>query len=277
MRKSYSERQPRCSLPLVSVIIPTFQSGSTLGACLDSIRHQTYQEIELIIVDAYSSDNTCNIGQSYGTRLIQLAAERCAARNLGAKISRGDFVFFVDSDMELTPKVIEESLRICLNRNVDAVIIPEESVGDSFLARCKKLEKSMRQHETYGEAPRFFKRSVFEFLRGYAEDLVIGEDFELTHRLRNNTFQIGRIKPIIKHHEENISLKNLTAKLYYYGKTLPNYARKTPSLTMKTSSPIRFYKNLSLLKQQPSCFAGLCSLKLVEYSAYLTGAFFSFL
>jgi len=277
MLSNFSRRQLRCSLPLVSVIVPTFQSGSTLDACLDSIRRQTYQKIELILVDAYSSDNTCSIGKNHGARLIQVAAERCTARNLGVKVSKGVFVFFVDSDMELTPKVVEESLEICLNRNVSAVIIPEESVGDSFLARCKKLEKSMRQHETYGEAPRLFKRSVFDFLGGYSEDLVIGEDFELAHRLRKCGFQIGRIKSIIKHHEENVSMKKLTAKLYYYGKTLPNYVRKAPSLTVKTSSPIRFFRNLSLLKQQPTCFAGLCSLKFVEYSAYLTGAVFSFL
>lgn len=263
----------KASAPLVSVIIPTFNSGKTLETCLKSIQNQTYGNIELIIVDAFSKDNTLQIAEDFKAKIFLLAAERSPARNFGAKQATGRFLFFVDSDMELDSSVIEDCVSMCTEKNVDAVIIPEEAVGASFLAKCKKLEKRMRWREVYFEAPRFLKKEVFEFVVGYNENLVIGEDFELAQRLRNAGFSIGRCEAVIRHHEENVSLKRLTAKLYYYGKTLPIYARKEPLLTLKTSSPIHFVKNLSLLKQQPIYFAGLCSLKLVEYAAYLLGFF----
>ena len=259
------------ALPLVSVIIPTFHSAKTLETCLKSIQNQSYKNFELIIIDAFSKDNTGQIAERFTTKIFLLAAERSLARNFGAKQAKGKFLLFIDSDMELTSNVIGECTRLSTRRDIEAVIIPEESVGKSFLARCKKLEKVMRWREAYGEAPRFLKKEVFESIGGYDENLVIGEDFELTQRLRNAGFMIGRCEAIIKHHEENLSMKKLTAKLYYYGKTLPIYLKKEPLLTLKTSSPIRFVKNLSQLKKQPIYFIGLCTLKLVEYAAYLTG------
>jgi glycosyltransferase involved in cell wall biosynthesis len=274
MNATTSPRQNSAAIaPLISVIIPTFNSSKTLENCLKSIQNQTYKNTELIIVDAFSKDNTQQIAEGFKTKVFLLVAERSTARNFGAKQAMGRFLFFVDSDMELATSVIEECVSICAKKNVDAAIIPEETVGTSFLAKCKKLEKRMRWREVFFEAPRFLKKEVFEFVGGYNEDLVIGEDFELAQRLRNAGFSTERCKAIIKHHEENVSLKRLTAKLYYYGKTLPIYARKEPLLTLKTSSPIHFVKNLSLLKQQPIYFAGLCSLKLVEYAAYLLGFF----
>jgi len=264
-------QRPLVTLPLVSVIIPTFHSAKTLETCLKSIQNQSYKNIELIIVDAFSKDNTGQIAERFTAEIFLLATERSLARNFGAKQAKGKFLLFIDSDMELTSNVIEECVKLSIRRDIDAVIIPEESVGKNFVAKCKKLEKMMRLREAYGEAPRFLKKEVFEFIGGYDENLVIGEDFELTQRIRNAGSMIGRCEAIIKHHEENLSIKKLTAKLYYYGKTLPIYLKKEPLLTLKTSSPIRFVKNLSQLKQQPIYFTGLCALKLIEYVAYLTG------
>jgi len=257
---------------LVSVIIPTFFSGKILETCLRSIRNQTYENIEVIVVDAFSHDDTRQIAEELGAKVFLLADERSPARNFGVRPARGSFVLFVDSDMELTPNVVDECVAKCLGEDVDAVIIPEESVGKSFLARCKKLEKGMRRQEFYFEAPRFFKKEVYDSIGGYDENLVVGEDFELTHRLRVAGFNVGRCEARIRHHEENVSLKSLTAKLYYYGKKLPTYVRKEPWLSLETSSPVHLVKNLPLLRKQPMYFAGLCSLKLVEYTAYFVGA-----
>jgi len=258
--------------PLVSVIIPTFFSGKTVETCLRSIRNQSYENMEVIVVDAFSHDDTREVAEKFGAKVFLLPDERSPARNFGVRLAKGLFVLLVDSDMELTSNVVEECVAKCLGEDADAVIIPEESVGRSFLARCKKLEKGMRRQEFYFEAPRFFRKEVYDPLGGYDENLVVGEDFELTHRLRTAGFVIRRCEARIRHHEENVSLKSLTAKLYYYGKKLPTYVSKEPSLSLKTSSPVHLMKNLPLLKKQPMYFAGLCSLKLVEYTAYFVGA-----
>ena len=56
--------------PLVSVVIPTYNSSATLETCLDSIKRQVYKNIEVIIVDNFSKDSTINIGQKFGFKSI---------------------------------------------------------------------------------------------------------------------------------------------------------------------------------------------------------------
>lgn len=256
---------------LVSVIIPTFNSGKTLERCLKSIQNQNYKKIEIIIVDAYSKDETRKIAEKLADKIFLLAEERSYARNFGAEQAKGRFLFFVDSDMELTPNVIAECITLCTCKKADAVIIPEETFGDGFLVECRKLEKRMRLKEFYGEAPRFFKKEVFQSVGGYDDNLVTGEDFELTQRVYRAGFLMERCSAIIKHHEENLSLRQLVKKVYYYGKKLPAYIRKEPHLALKTSSPIHLFKHISLWRKHPIHFTGLCLLKLVEYFAYFAG------
>jgi len=56
---------------LVSVIIPTKNSGSTIGNCLESIMTQTYTNIEIVVVDNYSNDNTQEIAEKYTEKVIE--------------------------------------------------------------------------------------------------------------------------------------------------------------------------------------------------------------
>ncbi|MEM3442974.1 MAG: glycosyltransferase [Candidatus Bathyarchaeia archaeon] len=261
--------------PLVSVIIPTLNSGKTLERCLKSIQNQKYKNIEIIVVDAFSSDETRQIVHKFAGKIFLLAKERSFARNFGAKQAKGHFLLFVDSDMELTSNAIAECVALCVFGKADAVIIPEEASGEGFLVECRKLEKRMRLKEFFGEAPRFFKSKVFQFVGGYDENLVTGEDFELAQRVRAAGFLIGRCRASITHHEENLSLKKVVSKVYYYGKKLPIYIQKEPALAFKTSSPIRFFKHTSLLRRYPIYFTGLCLLKMVEYFAYFAGFFAS--
>lgn len=116
---------------LVSVIIPTKNSESTIGKCLESVVNQTYRNVEIIVVDGFSRDGTQKIAESNGAKVVETGAERSEARNIGAKKSRGAFLFFVDSDMELDSSVIAECVKKAYEGN-DAVIIPEVSVGEGF-------------------------------------------------------------------------------------------------------------------------------------------------
>ena len=58
-------------LPLVSVIIPTYNSASTLGVCLISLKNQTYKNIEIIIVDNFSTDTTRAIAKKYTENVFE--------------------------------------------------------------------------------------------------------------------------------------------------------------------------------------------------------------
>src|SRR5690242_13999566 len=94
-------------LNLVSVIVPTKNSQHFLDACLRSIKNQSYKNIELIVVDNNSTDKTKNIAKKYTKRVYNKGPERSAQRNFGASVSKGAYVVFIDSDMQLTKNVIK--------------------------------------------------------------------------------------------------------------------------------------------------------------------------
>lgn len=99
---------------VVSIIVPTYNSAKTLEKCLKSIKNQTYRDIEIIIVDRFSNDETIKIAKRYGCKIIQYNCERARAKNIGLRYTnpKSKYVMFVDSDMELTHKVIEECVNV---------------------------------------------------------------------------------------------------------------------------------------------------------------------
>ncbi len=104
------------SQPLVSVIIPTHNRSRTLGAAIFSVLTQTYKNIEVIVVDDGSSDETDNILENINDkrlRALRLEKNRgaSAARNIGIKAARGSFVAFQDSDDIWLPEKIEKQLK----------------------------------------------------------------------------------------------------------------------------------------------------------------------
>src|SRR3954451_4497775 len=91
--------------PLVSVVIPAFNSERFIGEALASVSAQTYAPVETIVVDDGSSDDTAEVARAHaGISLIeQENSGPSAARNRGFAASRGEFVAFHDSDDLMTP------------------------------------------------------------------------------------------------------------------------------------------------------------------------------
>src|SRR5688500_4129490 len=87
--------------PLVSVIIPTHNRAGWVGEAIGSVLEQTYQPIELIVVDDGSTDHTARVVQALGSALTYLPQPQAgvsAARNRGVAASHGELVAFLDSD-----------------------------------------------------------------------------------------------------------------------------------------------------------------------------------
>ncbi len=140
----------------VSVIVPTKNSEATLDRCLSSIKNQTYKSIEIIVVDNNSVDKSKAIAGKYTKKVYNKGPERSSQRNFGSQEAQGDYLVFIDSDMELMPNVIEECVEVAQSMSVEAVVIPEISVGETFWAKCKALEKRCYMEDETIEAARFF-------------------------------------------------------------------------------------------------------------------------
>src|SRR5438045_3173256 len=101
-------------MPLVSVIIPAYNRQKTLRRAVKSALEQTVRDIEVIVVDDGSNDETARIAQELGfsdsrMRVIQSTCNRGAqaARNIGARAAKGEWLNFFDSDDWMLPTSIE--------------------------------------------------------------------------------------------------------------------------------------------------------------------------
>lgn len=168
--------------PLVSVIITTKNSHPYIFECLNSIKKQNYNNIETIVVDNNSSDDTKKIARKFTTKVYDKGPERSAQRNFGAKKSRGKYLLFIDSDMVLSKNVVKDCVEMYKSGKgkIAGIIIPEVSIGKSFWAKCKALERSFYYGVDWMEAARFFEKETFLKTNGYDEDLISGEDWDLS-------------------------------------------------------------------------------------------------
>lgn len=109
--------------PLVSVIIPIFNTSKYLPTCLDSVISQTYQNLEIILVDDGSTDNSYQIAKEYSKKdsriklIHQKNQGQSAARNTGLSKATSDYISFIDSDDEIKPTFISDLLSPFQNPN----------------------------------------------------------------------------------------------------------------------------------------------------------------
>ena len=271
--------QEECDKALVSIVIPTYNSEKTLSKCLKSIRNQTYKNIEIIVVDKNSRDKTVDIAKNYNAKVFQLNVERAEAKNFGLKNATGKYIFFVDSDMELTRDVIRECVDLIeSNEKIGGVIIPEKSVGKSFWVKVRDFERSFYVG-TEAESARFFRRDLAEEVGGFDEDIVFFEESTLPQKIGRLGYNVrARISANILHHEEDFSLPRWLRKKFYYGSSVAeykkrygNYATKQLGISYRLSIFLRdkkFYSKTVLA-------IGVLILKILEYCSVELGAFAS--
>ena len=114
---------PSPTQPLVSIIVPIYNTEKYLPACLDSIIAQTYQNLEIILVDDGSTDHSGQIADNYAKKDSRIKVThqknqgQSAARNLGLTMVKGEFISLLDSDDEIKPTFIEKLLAPLVNSN----------------------------------------------------------------------------------------------------------------------------------------------------------------
>jgi glycosyltransferase involved in cell wall biosynthesis len=256
--------------PIVSVIVPTKNSSGTLEKCLASIESQTYDAIEIIVVDNFSTDNTPKIAKKFTKKFYSQGPERSTQRNVAVKKASGDYVAIIDSDMILAPTVIAECVAAIKPKEIAGVIIPEESFGEGFWAECKKLERSFYVGVSYMEAARFFRRNDFLHVGGYNEVMVSGEDWDLSQRMEA-LGALSRTKSFIYHNEGHISLWKSVSKKFYYAQKFTEYKDAdaiSPKVAKQTSIVGRYRLFLSKPKKlfkQPLLGVGMLFMKTCEF------------
>lgn len=256
----------------VSAIIPTKNEEKNIARCLTSLKNQVYKNLEIIVVDNESQDNTVKLAEKYTKKVYQQGSERSEQRNFGARESSGKILFFVDADMEVGENVIREVIELLKkDGEVKAVIVPEVSTGENFWAKVRALERNCYLGESAIEAARIFDKKAFFKCGGYDVNLVAAEDWDLTLRIKK-IGKIGRIKAKITHHENRLSLISHLKKKYYYAQNIKLYTEKHPERFRAQSGVTRvriFVKNSKKLVTKPFHGIGVLILKSLEYLVFL--------
>ncbi len=259
---------------LVSVIITTKNEEQVIGRLLNSVNQQTYNNFEVILVDNHSSDETVNIAKNMGAKVKEWGPERSAQRNLGAKVSRGQYLLFLDADMELSPSVLKECIEVCReNEGTGGVIIPEESKATNYWERVKAFERSFynEKGDEVTDAARFFKKEAFEKAEGYDEAITGPEDWDLPENIKKKGYRIGRAESVIYHHERIGSPLQIARKKYYYALRAHRYLakQKISTFSPKTIYFLRtvFYKRFDKILTSPILSIGMFIMLTIELFA----------
>ena len=207
-------------------MIPTKDSIRTIERCLRSIREQTWPAVELVVIDNYSDDGTWEVAQELADIAVQAGPERSAQRNLGIERSAGEWVMWIDADMELPPTILQRAMDAA--SNADGVFIPEKTVGVGYWTRCRALERSCCIEEVLVQSPRLVKRQYMIESGGFLTSLTGTEDAELRTRMLEDSCTLTWIPDLIVHDEGRITLSGVVRKRYYYGRGLASYKQDHP-------------------------------------------------
>lgn len=108
----------------ISVVIPAYNAETTLDSCLDSLKKQTVEPFQVILVDDCSTDRTASIASEAGFEIVSFSSRGgpAIARNAGADKAEGDIILFLDADVIIPPDLIERIID-CFNSDSSTVAV----------------------------------------------------------------------------------------------------------------------------------------------------------
>ncbi len=179
--------------PLISVIVPVYNVEKYLNECVDSILTQTYKNLEIILVDDGSKDNSPRICDDYAAKYANVKAIHkknggaSTARNAGIDAAKGEYFMFVDSDDTIHKKMIEHMLNVIIENDVEVVACQRASLDGLRVVKVNErtpygraeknvvLEALLYDNVDMSACLKLYKRSVIgdtKFVSG-----VTNEDF----------------------------------------------------------------------------------------------------
>lgn len=170
--------------PQISIIIPALNEEKFIAKTIQSVKSGF--NIEIIVVDGGSSDNTVEIAESEGAKVIKSKPPRSAQMNRGAEESKGEILFFLHGDTiipsgyELTIRGTFDYPEICAG--AFKFKLDEESKSFKIIENLANFRSEFLKMP-YGDQGIFLKKKLFQKIGGYPE-IPIMEDFELIRKIR---------------------------------------------------------------------------------------------
>jgi glycosyltransferase involved in cell wall biosynthesis len=246
---------------LVSVVLPVYNDEDTVSRCLDSICNQSYDNIEIIIVDDGSTDSTPRIlrqAASVDKRITLITTEHVgssAAKNIGVRFSKGRVIFFAEGDAIYDPDYLREATE-CLDSDISTggvCVLGEPWIArKTFTTDCLYTEKLLihdmvkngRLEPYYAWV---FPRRVLDVVGVFDPNLTQAEDRDLFARVKKGGFRIGLVQKVLWRHKRSETTAEFLQKCYDKGKRRIRYISKNRRYMEFVRGTIGLWGILSLL------------------------------
>lgn len=201
---------------LISVIIPVFNGGKYISEALESVLAQTHENIEIVIVDDGSTDNTSQIAQEFMAHnssmkyVYQENQGLAASRNKGISLSKGDFIAFIDADDIWVEDKLETQIKILLkNPSIEMV----SGKVKQFISPEIPVEKHDEYHFVQDEIQSnligvaLIRKSAFDKYGLFDPTLRIGQDMQWVLQAKEKELKIEPIPKLVYYrrlHPDNL-------------------------------------------------------------------------
>lgn len=207
-----------------SVIVPNYNGAATVGKCLEAVFSSHHESFEVIVVDDCSKDDSISIISGYPCRLIRLKKRSgaAAARNIGARESKGEILFFTDSDCLLKPDTLSRA-DVAVTDREDTVFggtytkVPHD---DDFFSAFQSAfinysETKKKEPDYIASHAMVIRRELFIKSSGFPGNfLPIIEDVEFSHRLRRSGIKLEMDPDIVVEHIFRFSFRKSLANAF---------------------------------------------------------------
>jgi mycofactocin system glycosyltransferase len=238
--KGFVERLPGtpqrpAELPDISIVIPVKDRADELNRCLTSLSCLNYpqEKLQVIVVDDGSSDDSPLVARQFRAMLVPSGGTGrgpAAARNVGASMAGGEILAFIDSDCSASKEWLNELVPAFTNPALAAVGgqvdgMCTESAVDRYESIMSSLSLGTRERTGSGGSDTFYlpscnllvRRTAFRNAGGFKDSMHVGEDVDLTWRLRDNGWTISYLPAGNVLHEHRSSIRSFMSRRFDYG------------------------------------------------------------
>ena len=233
-RISDAAQQP-ATLPEISIVIPVKDRADELKCCLTSLANLNYphEKLQVIVVDDGSSDDSPLVARRFQALVVPSGGTGrgpAAARNAGASMASGEILAFIDSDCTASPEWLNELIPAFNNPAVAAVGgqvdgMCTESAVDRYESIMSSLSLGSRERTGSGGSDTFYlpscnllvRQAVFRSAGGFRDEMHVGEDVDLTWRLRDMGWTISYLPSGNVLHKHRSSIRSFMSRRFDYG------------------------------------------------------------
>ena len=256
--------------PLVSVIIPVFNAMPFLEETLNSVFHQSYDNIEIIVVDDGSKDGSVEFLESLSISNLKLVSNSgegaCAARNYGFKLSKGDYIQFLDADDLLSPDKIESQVK-ALSTYTNSIAVcttahfykdpSEHKITDKdFLYTTNKPQAFLlklygadgERHNMVQTSAWLTPRSLLEKAGAWDESLSKDQDGEFFCRVVTQSDNVVYVPEVKNYYRKHIKGSNIANKKQRQHLESQLKALESKAKQLKDVEDINAYNNAMALQ-----------------------------